>query len=76
MARGRPDSPCRDCLRRYPGCHNADTCEAWMEYQEEQKKYKAHWREHIVGNRDERDLRYETCQKIEKRRARRWKVLG
>lgn len=29
----KPDSPCRDCRRRAPGCHDAAVCSAWGQYQ-------------------------------------------
>jgi len=31
----KPDSPCRDCRRRAPGCHDATACPAWGQYQQD-----------------------------------------
>lgn len=31
----KPDSPCRDCCRRAPGCHDATACPAWGQYQQD-----------------------------------------
>ena len=43
----RPDSPCRGCRRRAPGCHNGDTCPAWGRYQAALAAYNAQHRAQI-----------------------------
>lgn len=33
----KPQSPCKDCSERHPGCH--DRCEGYQEYKKEQFDY-------------------------------------
>lgn len=37
----RPASPCKDCTRRAPGCHNEETCPPWKAFQLQQKQFHA-----------------------------------
>lgn len=35
------NSPCKECKRRKPGCHNVNTCEKWRQYVELMQKKRA-----------------------------------
>ena len=48
----RPDSPCRGCRRRAPGCHNGDTCPAWGRYQQALTDWNKMCRAAVVGQTD------------------------
>lgn len=40
------NSPCYGCERRQPGCQNADTCEDWRKYAEENERRRAAAQKH------------------------------
>lgn len=57
-------SPCRDCTRRAPGCHNVETCEDWREW----VKARDAWRAHKKKEVDYRNASVESLLRHEKRR--------
>lgn len=63
----KPNSPCRDCPRRAPGCHNKDTCPAWGRYQDELLVYNTRHRAYLEEENFMTD--YDTARR--KRRDRR-----
>lgn len=45
-------SPCKDCTKRYVGCHNVEKCKEWAVFVEDQKK-KREWKlEQYMLDRD------------------------
>lgn len=61
----KPKVPCRDCTKRFVGCHS--TCEEWAKHQEEQKQYK----EFVNKKRKtENDARSVAIEKIKIRKMR------
>ena len=46
-------SPCKDCTRRFYGCHNVKLCKPWAEYVAKKKAEKAARDEAVLQHLDE-----------------------
>lgn len=57
---GTPPSPCKDCDRRFLGCHNVKLCKKWAEYVVAKKKNKDN---HVELRKERADEKRRTARR-------------
>ena len=59
-------SPCYQCERRQPGCHNVETCEGWRKHTEEKERRMAAEQRH----REMEEYKVESMRRFRKMNER------